>query len=297
MNKRDINILLTGGSGFIGRNIFEHFKSKYNVVAPTHSELDLLDEDQVINYFTKHGFNIVIHAAVKPGHRNANDPTNLFYSNTRMYFNLARQSENIEKMIILGSGAIYDTRNDIHKAMEDSYKNNLPADEHGFCKYICARDTERMDNIVELRLFGVFGKYEDYAIRFISNAICKTLFDLPITIKQNRRFDYLYIDNLMPVLDYFISHDAKQKAYNVTPDKEISLCELAELIREISGKDLPIIISNPGMGKEYSGDNSLLLNELKNLTFTPIRSAIEQLFSWYQDNIDMVNKAYLLYDK
>ena len=292
-----MNILLTGASGFIGRNIYKYLENKYSIWTPTHLELNLLDENQVSDYFAEHLFDVVIHAAVKPSHRNAIDRTNLFYSNTRMYFNLARQAKNYGKMIVLSSGAVYDTRNNLHKVCEDSYKNNLPPDEHGFCKYICARDIEHMDNVVELRLFGVFGRYEDYTIRFISNAICKTLFDLPITIKQNRCFDYLYIDDLMPVLNYFIGHKVKHKAYNITPDKEIELYQLAEIVKEISGKDLPIIVHKQGMGLEYSGDNRLLREEIKGISFTPIRKAIELLYSWYANNIYLINKDHLLYDK
>ena len=292
-----MKILLTGASGFIGRNIRENLCNKYIILAPGHQCLDLLNETQVNDYLRRNTVDVVIHSAVRPGHRNAKDPSNLFYSNTRMYYNLARQSENYGKMIVLGSGAIYDTRHNIHKAKEDSYINHLPEDEHGFCKYICARDIEHMDNIVELRLFGVFGKYEDYAIRFISNAVCKTMFDLPITIKQNRLFDYLYIDDLMPVLDYFINNDVKQKAYNVTADNEIELYQLAEIVREISGKDLPILVSKSGIGKEYSGDNSLLRYELKEITFTPIHLAIEHLYSWYSNNVNLISKDLLLFDK
>ena len=292
-----MNILLTGGSGFIGKNIKEYFSEKYRLLIPSHKELDLLDDKSIRDFFVKHQMDIVIHSATKPGHRNAKDLSDLFYSNTRMYYNLAQQSKKYGKMIVLGSGAIYDTRNDIYKVSEDSYKNHLPADEHGFCKYICARDIEKMDNIVELRLFGVFGKYEDYAIRFISNAIAKTVLDLPISIKQNRKLDYLYIDDLMPILEYFINNDSKHKAYNVTPDKEIELYQLAEIVRGISGKDLPIMISEPGLGKEYSGDNSLLQNELKEVTFTPIHLAIEHLYSWYKNNLDVISKDLLLFDK
>lgn len=292
-----MNILLTGGSGFIGKNIKEYFSDKYQLFVPTHNELNLLDDKVVKEYFDKNDINVVIHSAVKPGHRNAKDHSYLFYSNTRMYYNLASQAPKYNKMIVLGSGAIYDTRNNIHKACENSYKNHLPEDEHGFCKYICARDIEQMDNIVELRLFGVFGKYEDYAIRFISNAICKTLFNLPITIKQNRKFDYLFIDDLMPILDYFINNNAKYKAYNITPNKEVELYQLAEIVRDISGKDLPILVTRTGLGKEYSGDNSSLRNEINDIKFTPQYASIDQLYNWYQEHIEIIDKNLLLFDK
>lgn len=292
-----MRILLTGGSGFIGKNIVEQFSDKYEMHIPTHSELDLLDDSMVEHYFAKNDIDVVIHSAVKPGHRNAKDPINLFYSNTRMYYNLAHHGSKYGKMIVLGSGGIYDTTMDLHKVSEDYYYGRLPKDDHGFCKYVCARDIERSENIVELRLFGVFGKYEDYAIRFISNAICKVLFDLPITIKQNRKFDYLYIDDLMPVLEYFINNDPAYKAYNVTPNHEVELYTIARMVREISSKDLPIIIHNDGMGLEYSGDNSRLKKELGELRLTPIEMAVEQLYQWYSDNRDRIVREYLLTDK
>lgn len=292
-----MKLFVTGGSGFIGRNICEQLAGKYEIVAPSHSELDIIDSSAVDRFFADQQSDIVIHAAVKPGHRNAKDPTSLFYSNTRMYYNLARHSDKYEKMIILSSGAIYDTNQNLHKVSEDYYYNQLPKDEHGFCKYVCARDIENTDNITELRLFGVFGKYEDYAIRFISNAICKTLFDLPITIKQNRKFDYLYIDDLMPILEWFLQKEPTYKAYNVTPDHEVELYELAEMVIEISGKELPIIVHNEGLGLEYSGDNSRLKAELGELRFAPLKTAVEQLYQWYSDNRDKIGKDYLLVDK
>ena len=75
-------ILLTGGNGFIGKNIQESFLAeKYELIAPRSFELNLADTASVDLYFQKHTFDVVLHAAVKPSHRNAKDPTNLFYTN------------------------------------------------------------------------------------------------------------------------------------------------------------------------------------------------------------------------
>ena len=54
MNK----ILLTGSGGFIGRNILEHFRTRYDVFAPRSYELNLLDTAAVDDYFRKHQFEI-----------------------------------------------------------------------------------------------------------------------------------------------------------------------------------------------------------------------------------------------
>jgi len=291
-------LLLTGGNGFIGKNIKESFlATKYNLLAPSSKELNLADENSVDNYFNNQNIDIVIHSAVKPSHRNAKDFNNLFYTNTRMFFNLERHSKEYEKMLVIGSGAIYDCRNYRPKMKEDDYAAYIPADDHGYCKYVCEKVIEHSSNIYDLRVFGIFGKYEDYAIRFISNAICKTLFDLPITIKQDRKFDYVYIDDLIPVIEWFIENKPQFKSYNITPDKSISLNELALLVKKISNKDLPINIDQVGLGLEYSGDNIRLRKELPGLKFTPLDEAILQLYNWYFLNIDELNKDLLLTDR
>lgn len=292
-----MKIFLTGGSGFIGRNLIEYLKPKYQVFAPAHKELELLNESAVREYFNRHKFDIVIHSAVRPGHRNAKDPSNQLYNNLRMFFNIVRNSEKFGKLIFLSSGAGYDVTKPMVKVKEEDLDAYIPEDEHGFSKYIIAKHIEKINNAVELRIFGIFGKYEDYSIRFISNAICKTLFDLPITIKQNRKFDYLYVDDLMPVIDYFINNDSVHKAYNVTPDKSMELAILAEKVRNISGKDIPIIINEKTMGMEYSGDNSRLRREIASLRFTSTDFAIEKLYSWYIENKPLINKQLLLTDK
>lgn len=296
INKK--TILLTGGSGFIGRNIRESFlMEKYNVLAPSSKELNLPDEKSVDEYFKNHRIDIVVHAAVKPSHRNVADLSDIFYTNTRMFFNLERHKNEYEKMLVLGSGAIYDCRNYHPKMKEEEWEDFIPADDHGYCKYVCGKTMEHCGNIYDLRIFGIFGKYEDYAIRFISNAICKTLFDLPITIKQNRYFDYLYVEDLMAVLDWFILNTPGYTAYNITPDDSVSLYELATLIKKLSGKEVPVLVAQEGFGLAYSGANRRLRNEMPELAFTPISESVSGLLEWYTNNRDRIDINNLLIDK
>lgn len=292
-------VLLTGGSGFIGRNIQESFLGrKYAITAPRHAELELADDDAVNAYFRKNTFDVVIHSAVKPGHRNAKDPTNLFYADCRMFFNIVRNSGSFGKLIVLGSGSVYDmARQSLQKVEETFLGTSVARDEHGFYRYVAARFMEQMPGAVELRIFSIFGKYEDYAIRFISNMICKAIHDLPLTMKQNRPFDFLYIDDLMPILDHFISNDAKHTSYNVTPDHSIELYQAAEKVRAISGKDLPIVVAQPGMGFAYGGSNARLHSEIPGLRLTDLDDAIRRLYGWYSDNKDTIRKELLLVDK
>jgi GDP-L-fucose synthase len=291
-------ILLTGGNGFIGKNILESYLAqKYEIIAPRSFELNLIDTDGVDDFFKDKEFDAVLHCACKPGHRNAKDSSNLFYSNIRMFQNLERHKNKYGKFINLGSGAIYGMNFYQPKMKEEFAGTHIPEDEHGFCKYVMEKQISNLDNFVDLRVFGIFGKYEDYSIRFISNAICKTIFDLPVTLRQNRKFDYLFINDLMPILEFFIDNKVKHKSYNITPDSSIELLELANLVKIISNKNIEIQIAQEGLGIEYSGDNSRLKQEYKDLKFTDIKNSIKQLYSWYEAQKNKPDYNLLIIDK
>jgi UDP-glucose 4-epimerase len=293
-----MRVLVTGGSGFIGRNIKESYLAqKHTIVAPSRIELDCSDDKSVEAFFKKQSFDIVIHSATKPGHRNAADTSNLFLTNSRMMFNLLKHQSSWGKLINMGSGAIYDMQNYLPKMPETYFGTHIPKDEHGYNKYIFGKVLPSLNNVYDFRIFGIFGKYEDYAIRFISNAICKSIFDLPITLRQNKKFDYLFVNDLMPILEHFIENSPIEKSFNITPDNSIELLEVAKLVKHVSNKNIEIKVAQEGFGLEYSGDNLLLKSEIKNLHFTPIKDAIHELYSWYLENKNMINKEFLLADK
>ncbi len=293
-------ILLTGGSGFIGGNLLKSpLGDRFDLEAPSRAELDLLDTDAVDAYFAERRFDAVVHAAGKPGHRNAPDRDALFYSNVRQYMNLARHASAVGRMVVLGSGAVYGMEHYRPRMAEDTFGRHVPADEHGFCRYVCGLHAEASANIYDLRLFGVFGPGEDYAIRFISNLMCKCLLGLPLTMNQDRVFHYLDVADLAPILGDFLELPRPGfHAYNVVPDEAVSLLDLAHRIRDIAGRpDLPIVVRLPGRGAEYTGDNARLRRELPGLRITPLGDSLARLYAWYRARIHLIRREELLHDK
>lgn len=290
-------ILLTGGSGFIGRNIRESdLAQDYDIVAPSHANFDVADTQSADNFFKKNKFDVVLHTAVKPGHRAATDKSDLLYANIRMFENLERNRDSFGKFINFGSGAIYDVSQNNSGVCENDIYKNMGTDPHSFTKYVVHKQIDKLPNFYDLNIFGVFGKYEEYSIRFISNAICKSLFGLPITLRQNRRFSYLYVKDLMPILKWFIENEPKHKSYNIVPDKYNELRDIANYVAEISGnKD--VRVANDGYGLDYYGSNTLLRSEMKNVQFTPIKKAISELYNWYSQNKNLINKQMLIKDR
>ena len=290
-------VWVTGGNGFIGRNLVEQLATEFEIVAPRRAEVDLMDEEAVARFLRSERVDAVVHCATKPGHRNASDPTGLVYSNTRMFFNIVRNEGVFDRMILLTSGAVYDERFYSSKISESFFDAHVPVDETGYSKYLCARWAAQLGNVVELRPFGVFGKHEDWEIRFISNAICKTLFDLPITIRQNRRFDYVSVDDLVTIVRRFLLHGPRCGAWNVTPDSAVELKDLAAMVARISGRDVPVVVGREGMGVEYSGDNARLRGLFPDFRFLALEEAVRSLHAWYASGRGEICRERLLVDK
>ncbi|HLD60197.1 MAG TPA: NAD-dependent epimerase/dehydratase family protein [Candidatus Bilamarchaeaceae archaeon] len=284
-----MNIFVTGGTGFIGKNIYEYFNEKYTIFSPSHVELDLLDENAVSQYIKKHKIGTIIHCANRGGDRATTDLSYVVRDNLRIFFNIVRHADSLDKIIYFGSGAEYDKNRNLSKIKEEEFGQCIPKDDYGFYKYVCANFTEKSKNIINLRLFGVFGKYENCYFRFISNAIVRNILGLDIILNQNVVFDYIYIQDLLEILDYFIKNKPKHKTYNLSPNKSISLLEVSDIINSVSSKKSSIKIINDGLNYTYSGDNSRLKTELGDFKFSTYRSSIRNLFDFYKQNMHLID--------
>jgi len=292
MSDKKKKVFITGSSGFIGKNLVEQLKIDYEIFSPNSKDLNLLDEDQVKKYLTNNNFDTILHCATHNATVTSDKDKNLvFKNNLRMFFNIARCNNLYKKMFYFGSGAEYDTRNYVPKMSEDYFGTHVPVDDYGFSKYIMSKYIDKNSNIYDLRLFGVYGKYEDWRIRFISQSICRALFNIDITINQNVFFDYLHIDDLVKIMKKFIeAKDIPYNHYNVCSGMTIDLFSLAEMVAKTSKKKLKIRINDKGLKKEYSGNNRRLLQLIKNFKFSSHESAIEKLYEWYKKNKNMIDR-------
>jgi GDP-L-fucose synthase len=272
-----MKLLITGTNGFVGKNLMEYFQENIeDLYCPKRQELNLLDSSAVFNYMKKNKFEIVIHCGVN---------ISSVEENLKMYFNLERCAKSFGKMFCIGSGSEYDMRNYTPSMKEDYFLKNIPTDVYGFSKYVIAKDIENTPrNIYNLRVFGIFGKYEDYTRRFISNNICRVLCDLDISINKNMYFDYIYVNDFCRIVEKLMNKDPKHHSYNICANKSIDLLSLAEIIKNIDGNRANIIVKEKSLNPEYSGDNSRFISEFGKFDYTNHEDAISYLYNWYSDS-------------
>ncbi len=286
-----MKILITGAHGFIGRNLTEKLQDKYFIETPGRAQLNLLDCEAVESYLKYNEFDIIIHTATT-------NKTMLSYEilegNLQMFFNLERCRKLYGKMYYMGSGAEYGMEHYIPNMKEEYFGTNIPKDTYGFSKYIMSKICEQNENIYDLRLFGVYGKHEEWERRFISNAICRALKGKDITIHKNVYFDYLWVDDLCKIMEWFIEHNPRHKHYNVCRGERIDLYSLACMVRKILDIDCDIVVGEPGWKLEYTGNNERLLNEIGDYQFSEFEESIQSLCEFYKLNIDKIDEKRLV---
>ena len=276
-----MKLLIIGGTGFIGKNLKQYFEGKegFEVYAPTRKELNLVDDKSCLDYVKNLKPDLVIHSAV--------DITSV--ENTlKIFFNIYNAKEYFGHMVQIGSGAEYDKRAYEPRMKESIFKKSIPIDTYGLGKFCIANTLESTEEnkVTNLRLFGIFGSYEDYSRRFISNNICNSLAGLPVSLNRNMLFDFIWVDDFSRFLHGIIDKlPLTRTSYNFCSGSPVSLVDLAEIINRLMSNSTDVIVKNSGMNPEYSGDPSIIFNEIGDFDFTPFESSIGKLIKFYKETL------------
>jgi GDP-L-fucose synthase len=109
-------------------------------------------------------------------------------------------------------------------------------------------------------------------------------------------FDWLYINDLMRVIDGFIGGQTNHSAYNVTPTNSIDLVSIVNMINELSDKQSSVIVEKEGLNLEYTGSNNRLMARYAGgFKFTPMETAIQELIEYYKKTVPHINREDLIF--
>jgi len=278
-----MNILLTGSGGFIGKNLKTYLQDKYNLLTPRSYELNLIDKQAVKEYFESNEIDFVIHCASTGGARGIQDRDTTIEDNIAMVDNILKYKKAKTRVILFGSGAMYGKSRPLHKVKEEEIGNVIPSDLYGKSKMLITEKVKNRDDVVCLNIFACYG-YGEKESRFPSYAINQVLKGEDIEINQNVIYDYLFVEDMVKIVEHYITYKPISNIINITPTKSVSLEEIAKIVNRFCGNKVNIKIKNPIMNNEYTGDNSLLLSDIPDFEFTKIEDGLKKLYNYINQN-------------
>jgi len=269
-------IMLTGSTGFVGRNLLPLLNKSYSVYTPTRKELDLYDANAIRKYIKNNQFDVVLHFANPTGHNPLDLQQGLFETSLRVFMSIMQCADLCGKIVYLGSGAEYGKHRDISSISEDSFGEVLPEDSYGLSRYIMSKIAVKHDNVINLRLFACCGP-GDPPHKLIPHIINCIKTENSINLNQNVWFDFLYVLDIFPVLVHFIENPAKYKNYNLCSGERILISEIANQVRKQMGSIKEILFNKEGLNLEYTGSNARLKSEIPNWKPHSINESIKEI--------------------
>ena len=274
-----MKILLTGSGGFIGKNLKSYLQGKYDLLVPRSYQLNLTNSAMVGDYFVQNDIDFVIHCATVGGARGIQDKDTTVEDNLAMVDNILQNKKPETRVILFGSGAMYDKSRELHKVKESQIGEVVPSDLYGKSKLLISEKIKNRKDVLMLNIFACYG-YGEKESRFPSYAINQVLRRQNIVINQNVIFDYLFVEDMVKIVEYFMKNVPNENIINITPTKSISLLKIANIVNNFANNKVEITIKNPVLNNEYTGDNSLLLKNYPTLTFTSIEDGLKKLYRY-----------------
>lgn len=274
-----MRILITGGNGFVASHLAEKLPKTHEIQVITREDLDLTNRQEVEKWFENRYYDIVIHTAMQGGRRHIKEEQDIFFNNLTMYLNLASQQTQYRYLFNFTSGADYDKSLPVDGDISNLYIS-YPKDYYGLAKNIIARLMRQHINFYNFRIYGVFGKNEAEG-RFISTSIQNLKEGKDIEIFEDRWFDFLYIDDLIEVLNYYITTiDSRKEGLpselEVVYSEKFKLSNIAQIILDTDNNNKKFEIKSKEEGPSFVGTQYGI--EWLPIKFKGLKKGIKELY-------------------
>lgn len=301
------NILVTGGSGLVGKYLCE-IMSEANFV--TSKDFDLTKENEVEALFNKYKPKIVIHLAAKVAgiQTNIAFPTEYLEENILMNTFMLKYAHlnNVERFIGMISTCAYPDKVD-HYPMEETDLLNGPPSvtnlSYSYAKRIMAIQIENYNKqygknwnyLIPCNLYGEYDEFDEFKSHMVS-ALIKKIYDADDSInllgsgKPFRQF--MYAKDLARIIKIIIDKDIYY-SLNVSPPENFTISDIAKIgIKACDKEYLKINWDSSKPDGQFRKDvtSKKLMNVLPDFTFTSLEDGIRRTYAYYKQNLAGENK-------
>ncbi|MDE5561982.1 MAG: NAD(P)-dependent oxidoreductase [Clostridiales bacterium] len=274
-----MKILVTGGSGYIGKAFIKTYRKTFDIVAPTQEQMDLTDARSIEKMFAAHKFDAVLHLAGLPssGKQTTLEADNLIMFKNIQYMAIAH---GVKKLITVGEGVEFDMSRPIVDYTEDMFGKYIPTDGYGLGRYLINLLASKDKITTVLRIFHVFG--EGGGMQYPINKIVAagSRGKKQIVIDRDKTVSAISIEDAVKAIAAFILRDYEKGDYNLVAGDKTSYLEIAKAVKRMvrkDGGDIEIVVKNPTPDLEYTASNAKLLSAIP-MRINSVQSGIKKLY-------------------
>ena len=254
---KNSKIYVAGHNGMVGSAIVRKLKSlgHNNLVLKSSKELDLRNSEDVTSFFNKERPEFVFLAAAKVGGilANSNYKADFIYDNLTIQNNVIKNAHlfNVEKLLFLGSSCIY-PKNAPQPIKEEYLLTGLLETTNEpyaiakiaglkMCQYFREQYGCNFISIMPTNLYGTNDNF-DLKTSHVLPALLRKFHDAKLNNENqveiwgsgNPKREFLYVDDLAHACVFLMKNYNKSETVNVGTGEDISIKDLALLIKNIT---------------------------------------------------------------
>ena len=292
MNK----IVVTGGTGLVGKHLQKILPNAFYLSS---KDCDLTDIKMVRWMISSYTPDTVIHLAAKVGgiQDNIKYPADYFDDNILINTNIIKicKEYNVKRFIGILSTCIYPNVVESYPMTEkDLFIGPPPPSNfsYGYAKRCLAVQIDaynkqfdtKYNYLIPCNLYGDYDNlHDDSKMHFITALLNKikntkdNKLNLLGTGKPLRQF--MYAGDLAAIIKLVIDNNITEN-FNVAPNFNYSIDEMAKIALEVTGKDYEIIYNRPDLDGQFRKDvsNSKLLKIFPFFKFTGLKEGLKQVY-------------------
>lgn len=305
MISRAARVWITGHRGLVGTALVRRFQAAgfQNILTASRSQLDLRDQQAVRSWVREHQPDYVIQAAGKVGGILANSqfPADFLYDNVLIHSTVLRaaQESSVQKLLYLGSSCIYPR--DCPQPIREEYLLTGPLEETNYgyaiakiagllsCRAYRQQFGCRFISAMPTNLYGPNDNFDLQGSHVIPAMLrkfheAKQRGDRAVSIwgSGSPRREFLHVDDLADACLFLLEHYDNEQTVNVGTGMDVTIRELAELIREIvyPQAELQFDTTKPDGTPRKQLDVSRL-HALGWRHSRDLRDGLQQTYDWY----------------
>ena len=299
-----MNILVTGGSGLVGKYLQDILPEAIYVSSSAYDLTKMSDVREMMIDFEP---NVVIHLAARVGGimDNINYPVDYLEENVLMNTNVLKKCHecNIEKVIGILSTCIYP--NDVtYPLREEQIHNGSPH----FSNYAYAYAKRMVD--IQIRAYreqyeeinyisaiptNIYGKHDNFDFEN-GHVLPSLIHKCYLAKKDNMDFvvwgtgnplrEFIYAKDVALLTEWALKNYNEEEPIIFSTSEEISIKEVVDLIVEYIGFKGKVIFDSDKPDGQFRkpSDNSKLMSYLPDFKFTPIEVGLQETIEWFIEN-------------
>ena len=258
MMPKDSKIYIAGHTGLVGKAIVRKMQAEgyTRLILRDRDQLDLLDQAKTTEFFSKARPEYVIDAAARVGGIKANMtfPAEFLYENLQIQNNIIWSAFKfgVKKLLFLGTACIY-PKDSLQPIKEEYLLDGKPEPTNDgysiakiagikLCEKIYSEYQRKFISCMPTNIYGPGDNFDPETSHVIPSLMKKMheakLANLPeISIwgsGQSRR-EFLHVDDLADAVVWLMNNYDGQDFLNVGTGQDISIKELAELLKKVVG--------------------------------------------------------------